>query len=154
MSIINYIILLAVFCITPAGVIWLCRRYSLLGKLGPIICFRESQVYNDIELDPNPFEMIDQLRDCCCKAENPQRVFGLLHVMKQRLVVLLVEWSVAYDKGVFSEEKRRSEEDVTRFYQDIFNEGNGNLVFPNSTSADEDTNTSSNTQEDGELLRI
>ncbi|MEE0975082.1 MAG: hypothetical protein UH853_05150 [Muribaculaceae bacterium] len=65
-----------------------------------------------------------------------------------------MEWSVAYDKGVFSEEKRRSEEDVTRFYQDIFNEGNGNLVFPNSTSADEDTNTSSNTQEDGELLRI
>ena len=37
MSIINYIILLAVFCITPAGVIWLCRRYSLLGKLGPIM---------------------------------------------------------------------------------------------------------------------
>ena len=51
-------------------------------------------------------------------------------------------------------EMERAEEDATRFYQDIFNEGNGNLVFPNSTSADEDTNTSSNTQEDGELLRI
>lgn len=32
---------------------------EVVGKLGPIICFRESQVYNDIELDPNPFEMID-----------------------------------------------------------------------------------------------
>lgn len=32
---------------------------EVVGKLGPIICFRESQEYNDIELDPNPFEMID-----------------------------------------------------------------------------------------------
>ena len=37
MAIINYIILAAIFCITPAGVIWLCRRYTLLGKLGPIM---------------------------------------------------------------------------------------------------------------------
>ena len=50
-------------------------------------------------------------------------------------------------------EMERAEEDATRFYQDIFNEGNGNLVFPNSTSADEVTNISSPLQENGELFR-
>ena len=51
-------------------------------------------------------------------------------------------------------EMERAEEDATRFYQDIFNEGNGNLVFPNSTSADEVTNISSPLQENGELFRF
>ena len=37
MEIFNYILLTAIFCITPAGVIWLCRRYSVLGKIGPIM---------------------------------------------------------------------------------------------------------------------
>lgn len=35
--IINYIILLAIFCLTPAGVIWLCRKYPALDALGPIM---------------------------------------------------------------------------------------------------------------------
>ena len=37
MAVINIILLVAVFCITPAGVIWLCRQYAWLGKLGPIM---------------------------------------------------------------------------------------------------------------------
>lgn len=37
MSILYYLIYGAIFLITPAGVLWLCRRYSLLGKLGPIM---------------------------------------------------------------------------------------------------------------------
>ena len=37
MSIVNYILLLAIYCLTPAVVIWLCRKYSWLGKLGPIM---------------------------------------------------------------------------------------------------------------------
>ena len=37
MNVLWYIILAIVFCVTPAGVIWLCRRFSLLGKLGPIM---------------------------------------------------------------------------------------------------------------------
>ena len=32
---------------------------EVLEKLGPIISFRESQVYNETEYEPNPFEMID-----------------------------------------------------------------------------------------------
>ena len=37
MTILIYILLTLVFCITPAGVIWLCRRYPMLNKLGPIM---------------------------------------------------------------------------------------------------------------------
>ncbi len=37
MQIFNYVILSAIFCLTPAVVLWLCRRISLLGKIGPIM---------------------------------------------------------------------------------------------------------------------
>lgn len=31
------IIYVLVFCLAPAGVLWLCRRYSWLGKIGPVL---------------------------------------------------------------------------------------------------------------------
>lgn len=37
MTILNYVVLGALFCLLPAGVLWLCRRYTLLDKLGPIM---------------------------------------------------------------------------------------------------------------------
>ena len=37
MPMLNYILLTLIFCLCPAAVIWLCRRVSLLGKLGPIM---------------------------------------------------------------------------------------------------------------------
>lgn len=37
MSILIYIILAIVLCVLPAGVVWLCNRYSILAKLGPIM---------------------------------------------------------------------------------------------------------------------
>lgn len=37
MDIVNYILLTAIFCLTPAGVLWLCRRFPILDKLGPIM---------------------------------------------------------------------------------------------------------------------
>lgn len=37
MQIFNYVILSAIFCLTPAVVLWLCRRIPLLGKIGPIM---------------------------------------------------------------------------------------------------------------------
>ncbi|MBO7314217.1 MAG: DUF819 family protein [Alistipes sp.] len=37
MAILNYVVLGALFCLLPAGVLWLCRRYPLLDKLGPIM---------------------------------------------------------------------------------------------------------------------
>ena len=37
MDILNTIILVAGFCLIPAGVLWLCRRFSWLGKIGPVL---------------------------------------------------------------------------------------------------------------------
>lgn len=37
MEILNFIILTLIFCLTPAGVLWLCRRFPALDKLGPIM---------------------------------------------------------------------------------------------------------------------
>lgn len=37
MEIVNWTILIAVFCLIPAGVLWLCRRFSLPGKIGPVL---------------------------------------------------------------------------------------------------------------------
>ena len=37
MSVLNTIFLIAIFCLVPAGVLWLCRRFSLLNKIGPVL---------------------------------------------------------------------------------------------------------------------
>jgi len=37
MSILNYLLLGLIFCLAPAGVLWLCRRFPLLDKIGPIM---------------------------------------------------------------------------------------------------------------------
>lgn len=37
MEILNWSILICVFCLIPAGVLWLCRKISLLGKIGPVL---------------------------------------------------------------------------------------------------------------------
>lgn len=37
MSILNYLILGLIFCLAPAAVLWLCRRFPLLDKIGPIM---------------------------------------------------------------------------------------------------------------------
>lgn len=33
----SYLSVTLLFCITPAGVLWMCRRFPLLGKIGPIM---------------------------------------------------------------------------------------------------------------------
>lgn len=37
MEILNWIVLIAGFCLIPSGVLWLCRKFSLLGKIGPVL---------------------------------------------------------------------------------------------------------------------
>ena len=37
MGTLNTIILVAGFCLIPAGVLWLCRKFSFLGKIGPVL---------------------------------------------------------------------------------------------------------------------
>ena len=37
MTIFNWIILSLVFCIAPAGVLWICKKVPFLGKIGPVL---------------------------------------------------------------------------------------------------------------------
>ena len=37
MTIVNYVWLTIMFCTIPAGVLWLCRKYPLLDKIGPVM---------------------------------------------------------------------------------------------------------------------
>ena len=37
MTVWEYIVYTVFLCVAPAGVIWACRRFSLLGRLGPIM---------------------------------------------------------------------------------------------------------------------
>ena len=52
MSILSYVALSAIFCLAPAGVIWLCRRFPLLGNIGPImILYALGMVIGNLPLD-------------------------------------------------------------------------------------------------------
>lgn len=52
MSILNYVVLGAIFCFAPAGVIWLCRRFPLLDNIGPImILYAIGMIIGNIPLD-------------------------------------------------------------------------------------------------------
>ena len=37
MIVLKYLLLTLLFCVTPAGVIWLCRRFPVLNNIGPIM---------------------------------------------------------------------------------------------------------------------
>ena len=37
LTILNYLWLAAMFCLVPAGVLWLCRKYPIFDKIGPVM---------------------------------------------------------------------------------------------------------------------
>mgnify|MGYP003307311524 CR=1 FL=1 len=52
MSILNFVVLGALFCLTPAGVIWLCRRFPMLDNIGPImILYAIGMLIGNIPID-------------------------------------------------------------------------------------------------------
>lgn len=62
MEIVNWIILIAAFCLIPAGVLWLCRRISLLGKIGPVlILYFIGIIIGNIGLMPGQLPAVQEL---------------------------------------------------------------------------------------------
>lgn len=52
MSALNFILIGLIFCLTPAGVIWLCRRFPLLDNIGPImILYAIGMLIGNLPLD-------------------------------------------------------------------------------------------------------
>lgn len=37
MTALSIIVIVLIFCLAPAGVLWLCRRFRFLGKIGPVL---------------------------------------------------------------------------------------------------------------------
>ena len=62
MEIVNWTILIAAFCLIPAGVLWLCRRFSLLGKIGPVlILYFIGIIIGNIGLVPGQLPAVQEL---------------------------------------------------------------------------------------------
>lgn len=62
MEILNWIILVAGFCLIPAGVLMLCRRYRFLGKIGPVlILYALGIIIGNIGLMPGQMPAIQEI---------------------------------------------------------------------------------------------
>ena len=62
MSVLNWVILVAGFCLIPAGVLWLCRKYSILGKIGPVLLlYGLGIIIGNIGLMPRQMPAVQEL---------------------------------------------------------------------------------------------
>lgn len=62
MGILNYIALLAIFFLMPAVVLWLCRRVSLLGKVGPImVLYAIGMLIGNLPIIPRQIASLQEL---------------------------------------------------------------------------------------------
>lgn len=62
MGILNYIALLAIFFLMPAAVLWLCRRVSLLGKVGPImVLYAIGMLIGNLPIIPRQIASLQEL---------------------------------------------------------------------------------------------
>ncbi|MBR4995166.1 MAG: DUF819 family protein [Alistipes sp.] len=92
MSIVNYILILALFCLTPAAVIWLCRRFWLLDKLGPImVLYAIGMVVGNLPFMPAELaELQDMLPNVVIPLAIPMMLFGCSFSRKEARLQLKV----------------------------------------------------------------
>ena len=78
MAIFNYILLLMIFCLTPALVIWLCRKFPVLNNLGPImILYAIGMVVGNIPFAPTEIKTLqDILPNVMVPLAIPMMLFG------------------------------------------------------------------------------
>ena len=62
MEILNWIILVAGFCLLPTVVLWLCRKFSFLGKIGPVLLlYGLGIIIGNIGLMPKQLPAVQEL---------------------------------------------------------------------------------------------
>ena len=78
MTIFIYIILALVMCVLPAGVVWLCNRSKVLGKLGPImVLYAVGMVFGNIQpLVPYLKPLQDVIPNVMVPLAIPMMLFG------------------------------------------------------------------------------
>ena len=93
MEILNYIILTLLLCVTPAGVIWLCRRVPLLGKLGPImVLYAIGMIIGNLPFMPPQMKAVqDLLPNVVVPLAIPMMLFGCVFSRREaRLQIKIV----------------------------------------------------------------
>ena len=85
MVIINYLLLITIFCATPALVIWLCRRYPAIDKLGPImVLYGIGMMIGNLPfLPPQIVEIQDILPNVMIPLAIPMMLFGCNFTRRQ-----------------------------------------------------------------------
>lgn len=85
MAIVNYALLLVLFCTIPAGVIWLCRRFPLLDNLGPImILYAIGMIIGNIPVMPAELKGIqDILPNVVIPLAIPMMLYGCTFTRKE-----------------------------------------------------------------------
>ena len=85
MNIINWVILVSCFCLIPAGVLWLCRKYSFLGKIGPVlILYALGIIIGNIGLMPDQMPAVQKLMsNAMVPLAIPLMLFGCTFNMKE-----------------------------------------------------------------------
>ena len=62
MEILNWIILIAGFCLLPTVVLWLCKKFSFLGKIGPVLLlYGLGIIIGNIGLMPKQLPAVQEL---------------------------------------------------------------------------------------------
>ncbi len=62
MDILNWILLIAAFCLIPAGVLRLCRKVSVLGKIGPVlILYLIGMIIGNCDLMPEQMPAVQEI---------------------------------------------------------------------------------------------
>ena len=84
MEIINWIILVAGFCLIPAGVLWLCKKVSFLGKIGPVmVLYALGIIIGNIGLMPEQMPAVQEiLSNAMVPLAIPLMLFGCTFNMK------------------------------------------------------------------------
>ena len=78
MTILEYIIYTLFFCVAPAGVIWACRRYKVLGKIGPImVLYAIGMVIGNLPFLPEGIKSVqDMIPNVMIPLAIPMMLFG------------------------------------------------------------------------------
>ena len=78
MTILEYIIYSLFFCVAPAGVIWACRRYKVLGKIGPImVLYAIGMVIGNLPFLPEGIKSLqDMIPNVMIPLARPMMLFG------------------------------------------------------------------------------
>ena len=84
MNIFNLIVLVAGFCLIPAGVLWLCKKYSILGKIGPVLLlYALGIIIGNIGLMPEQLPAVQELlSNAMVPLAIPLMLFGCTFNMK------------------------------------------------------------------------